>query len=297
MNLNSEHGAGAGQFRSDTVRYRTVWISDLHLGARGSSAEKLIDFLKSFECDKLYVVGDFIDLWQLRKHRYWPQSHNDVIQKILGKARRGTAVIYIPGNHDDFIVNFFGTYGNIRVAENDVHLTATGKRLLILHGHEFDSVTQHAKWLAIVGDVGYNMLLKINYLLNVFRRLFGFGYWSLSAYVKRKVKNAVNVISDFEDMVAKYAQMHNASGIVCGHIHTPSVREIRGIQYYNCGDWVESCTALVEYPDGVLELVYQKAKEGDMAISAPTIIAQPVSLPIAKMQEKPAQPSSVADSY
>ncbi len=238
------------------TRYRTVWISDLHLGARGSSATEVLEFLKTFDCEKLYIDGDFIDLWQLRKSHFWPQEHSDVIQKVLRIARKGTPIIFIPGNHDDFCVNFVGTYGNIQVVLNDVHVTADGRRLLVLHGHEFDNVTQNAKWLAVAGDVGYNVLMKINIILNFFRRIFGFGYWSLSAYVKRKVKNAVNVISDFEQMVAKYAEMHKTTGIVCGHIHTPSIREIRGVQYYNCGDWVESCTALVEHFDGRIELIY-----------------------------------------
>ncbi|HUJ71977.1 MAG TPA: UDP-2,3-diacylglucosamine diphosphatase [Verrucomicrobiae bacterium] len=245
------------------MEYRTVWMSDLHLGTRGSNAASVLDFLKHNEFERLYLVGDVIDIWRLRRERYWPQTHNDVIQKILRKARKGTQIIVIPGNHDEFCLNFLGVYGNIVVKERDVYTTAEGERLLVMHGHEFDSVTVHAKWMAHLGDAGYTILLRLNRPLNLMRRVFGLGFWSLSAYVKQNVKKVVSSISRFEEAVARYAEMHNVGGIVCGHIHTPAVRQIRGVNYYNTGDWVESSTALVEHLDGRLELVYWREQGAD----------------------------------
>jgi len=250
------------------MEYRTVWMSDLHLGTRGSDVAGVLDFLKHNECETLYLVGDIIDIWRLRRERYWPQSHNDVIQKILRKARKGTNVIVIPGNHDEFCLNFLGVYGNIVVKEQQVHTAADGARLLVLHGHEFDSVTVHARWMAHLGDMGYTLLLKMNRPLNLVRRLLGFGYWSLSAYVKQSVKKVVSSISRFEEAVARYAELHHVGGIICGHIHTPAVRQIRGVNYYNTGDWVESSTALVEHFDGHLELVYWREVSAGNAMVA-----------------------------
>jgi UDP-2,3-diacylglucosamine pyrophosphatase LpxH len=258
------------------MNYRTVWMSDLHLGTRGSNAAGVLDFLKHNEFERLYLVGDVIDIWRLRKERYWPQSHNDVIQKILRKARKGTHIIVIPGNHDEFCLNFLGVYGNIVVKERDVYTTLDGERLLVMHGHEFDSVTMHAKWLAHLGDVGYTLLLAVNRPLNLVRNLFGLGYWSLSAYVKQNVKKVVSSISRFEEAVAHYAELHHVGGIVCGHIHTPAVRQIRGVNYYNTGDWVESSTALVEHLDGRLELLYWREQSVDNVIlmnAAPSDLA------------------------
>jgi UDP-2,3-diacylglucosamine pyrophosphatase LpxH len=239
------------------MRYRTVWLSDLHLGTRGAHAQALLDFLKETECDKLYLVGDIIDVWRLRRERHWPQLHNDVVQKILRKARKGARVIYIPGNHDEFCRHFLGSYGRVTIKTHDVHTTATGQRLLVMHGHEFDEVTLHARWLAVLGDVGYNLLLRLNRPLNAVRRLFGCQYWSLSAYAKSRVKNAVSFISRFEDVVTRYAERHQADGIVCGHIHTPAARLLRDLAYYNTGDWVESCSAVVEHLDGRMELLHR----------------------------------------
>jgi UDP-2,3-diacylglucosamine pyrophosphatase LpxH len=236
------------------MNYKTVWMSDLHLGTPACNAEGILEFLRNHECDRLYLVGDIVDLWQLRKNRHWPQAHNDVVQKILRKARKGTEVIYIPGNHDEFVASFLGFYGNVMVKSRDVYTTLTGRRLLVMHGHEFDMVTLHARWLALLGDIGYTLLLKANRPINFIRRLCGWDYWSLSAAIKHRVKNAVSFISDFEDAVSHFAATHRADGIVCGHIHTPAIRRIRQVDYYNCGDWVESSTALVEHRDGTLEL-------------------------------------------
>jgi UDP-2,3-diacylglucosamine pyrophosphatase LpxH len=240
------------------MNYRTVWISDLHLGTRHSDADGVLSFLKHNEFETLYLVGDIIDLWQLRRQRYWPQGHNDVVQKILRKARKGAQIIYIPGNHDDFSLNFLGVYGNIRVRTHDVHTTADGQRLLVLHGHEFDAITLHVQWLAMLGDVGYSLLLQANRPLNVARRKLGLHDWSLSAFVKRRVKNAVSFISRFENAVVHYAEKYQADGVVCGHIHTPAIKRIRQIAYYNIGDWVESSTALAEHVDGRIELLRRR---------------------------------------
>jgi UDP-2,3-diacylglucosamine pyrophosphatase LpxH len=235
--------------------FRTGWISDLHLGSRAANAGAALDFLKRNDFEKLYIVGDLIDIWKLKRGRFWPQSHTDVIQQILYKARKGTQVIFIPGNHDDFCQNFLGSFGNIIIKPQDVHVTATGVRLVVMHGHEFDGVTKYAQWLAVIGDMGYSVLFTVNRYFNYLRSCFGLGYWSLSAYIKSKVKNAVNFVSDFEESLVTYAERHNAKGVICGHIHTPAVKKIEWIDYYNCGDWVESGTALVEHTDGRIELI------------------------------------------
>ena len=236
-------------------RYRTGWISDTHLGTRGCNATVLLDFLRENDFETLYVVGDLIDIWSLRRGIYWPQQHNDVIQKILRKARKGTRVIYIPGNHDELVTSFLGAYGNIDIKENVIHVTACGERILIIHGHELDAVVQNVKWLAFAGDVGYQFLLSLNPLINFVRRRFGLGYWSLSAYAKRRVKDAVSFIGKFEAAVAHYAERYQVDAVLCGHIHSPAIREFGKVTYYNCGDWVESCSALVEGEDGSISLV------------------------------------------
>ncbi len=235
--------------------YRAAWISDVHLGSKGSNAAALLDFLRDYEFEQLYIVGDLIDVWQLRRGIYWPQSHNDVIQKILRKSRKGTRVHYIPGNHDEFIAGFFGTYGNIEIHQNAIHVTADGRRLLVMHGHELDTVVQNIKWLAFVGDVGYQLLLRLNQPVNALRRIFGLGYWSLSAYVKKSVKNAVSFIGKFEEAIVRYARDYQVSGVICGHIHSPAIHRINDIDYYNSGDWVESCSVLLEDFTGRIELL------------------------------------------
>ena len=236
-------------------RYRTGWISDTHLGTRGCNATALLDFLRENDFETLYVVGDLIDNWSLRRGIYWPQEHNDVIQKILRKARKGTRVIYVPGNHDELVASFLGAYGNIDIKENAIHVTACGERILIIHGHELDAVVQNVKWLAFAGDVGYQFLLSLNPLINFVRRRFDLGYWSLSAYAKRRVKDAISFIGKFEAAVAHYAERYHVDAVLCGHIHSPAIREFGKVTYYNCGDWVESCSALVEGEDGIISLV------------------------------------------
>jgi UDP-2,3-diacylglucosamine pyrophosphatase LpxH len=235
--------------------YRTVWISDVHLGTRGSQAAALLDFLKESEFETLYLVGDLIDIWALRRGIFWPQEHNDVIQKILRKGRKGTEIIYIVGNHDEFLSGFLGSYASVTLQKNAIHIAADGRRLLVMHGHELDTVVQNLGWLAHAGDIGYTLLLRGNGLVNFFRHLFGLGHWSLSAYVKAEVKNVVSFIGQFEESVVRYAKDYDVDGVLCGHIHTASVRKIGAIDYFNTGDWVESCSAVVEHYDGRMELV------------------------------------------
>jgi UDP-2,3-diacylglucosamine pyrophosphatase LpxH len=237
------------------TRVRTAWISDVHLGTRASGAARLLDFLREYDFEMLYIVGDLIDIWQMRRSRYWPQQHNDVIQKILRKSRKGTRVIYIPGNHDEMISSFCGVYGAITIQTHAIHRTADGRRVLIIHGHELDTVVQNAKWLAFVGDAGYQFLLSLNPFINFVRRRFGLGYWSLSAYVKQRVKDAVSFIGKFEAAVVRYAKRYRVEAVLCGHIHTLSIRDFPSVTYYNCGDWVETCSALVEHFDGRIEVV------------------------------------------
>ncbi|HYX27832.1 MAG TPA: UDP-2,3-diacylglucosamine diphosphatase [Pyrinomonadaceae bacterium] len=234
---------------------RTIWISDVHLGTRASGAAALLDFLRKYDCETLYVVGDLFDIWQMRRGIYWPQQHNDVVQKILRKARKGTRVIYIPGNHDELISSFEGWYGNITVQKEAIHRTADGRRILVIHGHELDTVVQNVKWLAYLGDTGYQFLLSLNPLINSVRRRLGLGYWSLSAFAKHRVKDAVSFIGKFEAAVIKYAERYRVDGVLCGHIHKAAVHEFGRVVYYNCGDWVEGHTALIERFDGSVEVI------------------------------------------
>ena len=237
-------------------RYRTLWISDLHLGTPGCQAEALLDFLRHTECETLYLVGDIVDGWQLRRNWYWPQAHNDVVQKLLRKARKGTRVIFIPGNHDEFARRYLHlNFGGVTVAEDWVHETADGRKLWVIHGDLFDGVIQCAKWLAHVGDSLYEFTLRLNRHLNTLRARMGLPYWSLSQYLKRRVKRAVSYVDDFENAVAREAKKRGLQGVVCGHIHHAELRDIGGTLYANDGDWVESLTALAEQADGTLQIL------------------------------------------
>jgi UDP-2,3-diacylglucosamine pyrophosphatase LpxH len=239
------------------MHYRAIFISDLHLGTPGCQADALLDFLKEHTSDYLYLVGDIIDGWQLRRRWYWPQAHNDVIQKLLRKARKGTRVIYVPGNHDEFARHFLDHhFGGIEVVDQAVHKTADGRQLWVIHGDYFDAVVQQAKWLAYVGDYLYEFTLKLNRYLNNMRGRLGLPYWSLSAYLKHKVKKALNYVTDFENAVAHEAAKHGYQGVVCGHIHRAEIRDVNGVLYCNDGDWVESRSALVENEQGELSLLY-----------------------------------------
>ena len=252
-------------------QYRSIFISDLHLGTRGCKAEFLLDFLKYNEADNIYLVGDIIDCWRLKKAWYWSQSHNDVVQKLLRKARKGTRVIYVPGNHDEPLRDYDGmTFGEVVVANEIVHITADGKRYLVAHGDAFDGVIKYAKWLAYLGDSAYNLALTLNHWYNGIRVRLGLQYWSLSAYLKTQVKDAVKFISDFETAMAAEARRHGYDGVICGHIHKAESRMIDGVHYCNDGDWVESCTALVEHMDGRLEIVEWAANRNSSMLT-PTI--------------------------
>jgi UDP-2,3-diacylglucosamine pyrophosphatase LpxH len=242
--------------RMTPLRYRSIFISDVHLGFRGCQAAYLLDFLRSTESRQLYLVGDIVDLWAMQGGIYWPEAHNSVVREVLEKARRGTQVIYVPGNHDELLRDHLGAdFGNLAVRDEVVHTTADGKRFLVLHGDRFDNIMQNGPWLAKLGARAYDQLLALNGLVSRVRRLFGLKYWSLAGYLKHRVKNAVSYIGRFEQAVALEARRREVDGMICGHIHRAEVRRIEGVLYANCGDWVESCTALVEHHDGRLELM------------------------------------------
>ena len=262
------HGNDADEAApDDQLRLRTVWISDLHLGTPGCQAQALLHFLRHVECETLFLVGDIIDGWQLRRCWYWPQSHNDVVQKLLRKARKGTRVIFVPGNHDEFARRYaLHNFGGVDVALDWIHVTADGRRLWVTHGDLFDGVIQCARWLAHVGDRAYGLTLKANRWLNVARARLGLPYWSLSKVLKHKVKRAVSYIGDFETAVAREAKRRGVHGVVCGHIHHAELREIEGVLYANDGDWVESLTALVEHADGRLEILDWSSRVGRAAV-------------------------------
>ncbi|WP_191576714.1 MULTISPECIES: UDP-2,3-diacylglucosamine diphosphatase [Achromobacter] len=262
------------------THWRALWISDIHLGTAGCKAEFLLDFLDHNDSDTLYLVGDIVDGWQLRKHWHWPRAHNDVIQRILRKARNGTRVVFIPGNHDEFAREFAGfAFGDIEVLDEDVHVTAKGLRLLVLHGDQFDGVIQHSRWLAHLGDGLYQFALWVNHHFNRLRNRLGMHYWSLSQYLKHKVKNAVSFITDFEEALAGEARRRGLDGVVCGHIHKPELRDVSGILYCNDGDWVESLSALAETHDGQLQLldwaVLQAERQRDPANRPPRSLTLP----------------------
>ena len=249
-------GEGDGGHAPQRTRFRTIFISDCHLGTAGASAELLLDFLKKHECDTLYLVGDIVDGWQLRKGWYWPQSHTDVVRAVLKMAKHGTRVIYVPGNHDEHFRDYTGfECGGIELLDDDIHVTADGRRLLVIHGDQFDNVVLYHKWLAFLGDGAYTLLLKSNRWVNRCRRLVGLPYWSLAAHMKKRVKNAVAFISRFEEVVAHAAAERHVDGVVCGHIHSAEIRRFGDVTYYNDGDWVESCTALVEEADGSMRII------------------------------------------
>ena len=241
-------------------RYRAVFISDIHLGTAGCQADALLDFLKHHSSEYLYLVGDIVDGWQLRRRWFWPQAHNDVVQKLLRRARKGCHVVFVPGNHDEFARGFVGhKFGDITVQRDTVHTTAQGMSLWVTHGDYFDGVIQCAKWLAYVGDNAYEFTLKLNRYLNNLRGRLGLPYWSLSAYLKQKVKKALNYVTDFENAVAHEAAKKGYQGVVCGHIHRAEIRDVNGVLYCNDGDWVESRSALVETVTGQLELLHWRA--------------------------------------
>ncbi|MFZ4751350.1 MAG: UDP-2,3-diacylglucosamine diphosphatase [Phycisphaerales bacterium] len=238
------------------ARYRTLFISDSHLGSNGAQAEQLARFLKHVECEEIYLVGDIIDMWRLKQRWYWPDSHNTVLRRLLKMSHKGTRITYVPGNHDEASRQFCGlVFGGIRIAMDAVHETADGRRLLVTHGDKFDLVVRHSRLLSVAGAVGYEMLLRVNRWYNRARSLVGLPYDSLSQAIKARVKSACNFISNFETALVTEARRGGFHGVVCGHIHKAEQRAIDGIEYLNCGDWVESCTALAEHADGRIELI------------------------------------------
>jgi UDP-2,3-diacylglucosamine pyrophosphatase LpxH len=237
-------------------RYRAIWISDTHLGTRGCNAALLLDFLRSIECKTLYLVGDIVDGWRIKKGWYWPDEHNEVVRRVLKMAHRGTRVVFIAGNHDEVLRDYAGmSFGGVELALEAVHETADGRRLLVTHGDEFDGVVLYARWLAFLGDAAYEFLLRANIVFNAIRRRLRMPYWSLSSYLKRRVKNAVQYICRYEEAVSHEALSRGFDGIVCGHIHCAEIRQIGRITYYNDGDWVESCTALAEDASGEIRII------------------------------------------
>lgn len=245
-----------GPAQRTTLRTRSIFISDVHLGFKGCQAQYLLDFLRRVECDTVYLVGDIIDLWALSRSFYWPQAHNDVIRTILGKAKHGTRVVYVPGNHDRIFRDHDGlVMGNVEILREAVHQTADGRRFLVLHGDEFDSIVRASPWLESLGSHAYSMALTANRYVNAIRQRFGYPYWSLAAFMKHKVKNAVQYITGFEKALAAAARERGLDGVICGHIHRAEITEIDGMTYCNDGDWVESCTALVEDFSGRLSLL------------------------------------------
>lgn len=257
------------------IRLRTVWISDIHLGTSGCQADMLCDFLQSIECDTLYLVGDIVDGWRLRKGWFWPDQHNEVIRRLLKMAHRGTRVVYIPGNHDEMFRDYAGlSFGGIEVQLEAIHETADGRSLLVTHGDAFDGIVLYARWLAFLGDQAYALLLKVNVVFNRIRKQLNMPYWSLSSYLKRRVKNAVQFIGQFEEVVAREAQRRGVDGVVCGHIHSAEIRQFGDITYYNDGDWVESCTALTETRQGEMAILDWADYVRKTAVSAAAIEAR-----------------------
>ena len=246
--------------------HRTIFISDIHLGTRGCKAELLADFLARNRCQTLYLVGDIIDGWQLKRRWFWNDAHGRVVQEILRKVDEGTRVVFVPGNHDEFLRPYCGrTYAGIEVAREAIHQTADGRRFLVIHGDQFDGVVNYAQWLSHLGAFAYDRALQLNELLHRARRFLGFPYWSLSAWLKHAVKDAVEYVCRFEEAIAQAAELHGLDGVVCGHIHQAQIRRIGRVLYLNDGDWVESCTALVEDVLGHLEIVRWAA-----SVSTPT---------------------------
>ncbi|MGR9088554.1 MAG: UDP-2,3-diacylglucosamine diphosphatase [Gammaproteobacteria bacterium] len=243
--------------------YRTIWISDLHLGSAQCQADVLLDFLKNNDSEKLYLVGDIIDFWALSKKMYWPREHNTVIQKVLRKARHGTQIIYVPGNHDENVRDYNQyVFGDIVVRNLDVHTTSSGMKFLVVHGDEYDTIAKHARWIARLGSAGYDFLLEVNRLLRLVRRFLGIqSNFSLSAFVKFKVKNIVQFISEYEESIVTTLKDKGLDGVICGHIHHAEIKDIDGFMYVNTGDFVESCTAIVEHFNGSLELVKWRKTE------------------------------------
>jgi UDP-2,3-diacylglucosamine pyrophosphatase LpxH len=286
MRVAAPQDTSSADPESQTVTYRSLFISDLHLGTRAAQAESFLDFLKYHDAETIYLVGDIIDFWRVKRGPVWHQSHNDVLQKLLRKARKGTRVVYIPGNHDEAMRDYCGfAFGGIEIHHDIVHTAADGRRYLVMHGDEFDVVVRYAKWLAFLGDRSYEFALWCNHPLNWVRRRLGFGFWSLSSYLKLRVKSAVNFIGEFEHALAEEARRRNVNGVICGHIHHAADRPLVGVRYLNCGDWVESCTALAEDDSGQIHLIRW---QNLVRARKPAGAAQPGDAPIPAIASVPA---------
>jgi UDP-2,3-diacylglucosamine pyrophosphatase LpxH len=242
-------------------RVRSIFISDVHLGCRHSKADLLLSFLRQYSCDYLYLVGDIIDGWKMHRGFRWNDTYTLLVRRIFGMVKHGTTVRYVAGNHDEFLRNYMEEFqtaltGHIEIADEFVHRTANDRRLLVLHGDIFDAVAINMPWLAGLGDRAYSLLLMLNTAGNWLRRKLGLKYKSYSLFMKQNIKRAVNYVGSFEDMMAMHTRKRHCAGVICGHIHTPAIKQMDGLTYYNCGDWVESCTALVEHDDGTIELLH-----------------------------------------
>ena len=246
-----------------TRRVRSIFLSDIHLGTRACQAERLLAFLRVYEAEQVYLLGDIIDFWSLARGIYWPAPHNTFVQKMLKRARHEVKVVLVPGNHDEALREYVGSeFGDIRVVREAVHTAADGRRYLLIHGDEFDQITRYHRWVALLGDFAYDRLLRLNGSLSWARRRLRLrGYWSLAGYAKRKVKSALEFVYGFEESVAHHVRQLGLDGVVCGHIHSAAIKDIGGIRYINCGDWVDSCTAVVEHEDGRMELVRWQESE------------------------------------
>lgn len=276
------------------TRVRALFISDVHLGTRACQAERLLEFLRAYESDYIYLLGDIVDFWAMNRSIQWTRAHNTVVQKVLRKARHGTQVIFIPGNHDEVLREYAGvSFGDIRVESEWVHVAADGRRYWLIHGDEYDQVTRHHRWVAVLGDVAYNALVRINLFISRLRRLFRRpGYWSLAGYAKQKVKKAASFIFDFEDAIVHAARQRGMNGVMCGHIHWPSDRDVDGVRYLNCGDWVDTCSGIVEHLDGRIEVV--RWEDMEIAAEAPEGTAVQV-MPIAQAaRARPEEEKSAA---
>ncbi len=262
----------------ESTHHKTLFLSDIHLGSKGCQAELLIDFLRQHEAEKIYLVGDIVDGWRLKRSWHWPQQHNDVVQKLLRQARKGTTIKYIAGNHDEFLRGFQGThFGGVEVMDRTVHEAADGKRYLVLHGDQFDSIVHSVRWLAYLGDFAYDASIIVNRIVARARRVAGLPYWSFSSWAKVRVKKAVNFISAFQKLVADEARRSDVDGVICGHIHHATIEDIGGVSYINTGDWVESCTAVVEDDDGCFEIIHWRNTD---SLPEPAVAARPVYVPV-----------------
>jgi UDP-2,3-diacylglucosamine pyrophosphatase LpxH len=263
-------------------RVRSIFLSDIHLGTRACQAERLLEFLREYESGHLFLLGDIVDFWAMKRGVFWSTRHNTVVQKILKRARHGTDVVFIPGNHDEALREHVGiSFGQIRLVREHIHTAADGKRYLLTHGDDFDQVTKHHRWAAVLGDHAYAFVVRLNALLSWVRRRLGIaGYWSLAGYAKGKVKGAVSFIFDFEGSVVRYVKECDVDGVICGHIHVATIKDIGGTTYINCGDWVDSCTAIVEHEDGRMELIVWAGQ---------ALQTEPAVVRLANAQPRPAE--------